>query len=166
MSAHVDVVALAAATDQTAGVSAKYGQRTRKGCFGEEEAEVERDPEWASQAYLGFRLASAAEDGKITIWDLMLRRAIATLDSHVAVVRGLDYSEHQATLLSSSRDKTFVIEETHTLDGMEGCAALEGTGECVLLGKGVVCCSWRREWGATRLEFDHSERVDARAASL
>ncbi len=39
-----------------------------------------------------FRLASGSEDGKIRIWDLAKRKSVATLDSHVSVVRGLDYS--------------------------------------------------------------------------
>lgn len=60
------------------------------------------------------RLASGSEDGKIRIWDLNKRKAIATLDSHVSVIRGLDYAAESNTLISGSRDKTVTIWDART----------------------------------------------------
>ncbi|KAI9695755.1 MAG: U3 small nucleolar RNA-associated protein 13 [Bogoriella megaspora] len=57
----------------------------------------------------GFRLASGGEDSKIRIWDLHKRKSVAKLDSHVSVVRGLDFSKEASALVSGSRDKTIMI---------------------------------------------------------
>ncbi|KAI4102318.1 MAG: hypothetical protein LQ339_004673 [Xanthoria mediterranea] len=56
-----------------------------------------------------FRLASGSEDGKIRIWELSKRKSIATLDSHVSVVRSFDFSANLDILVSASRDKTAII---------------------------------------------------------
>lgn len=61
-----------------------------------------------------FRLASGSEDGKIRIWDLSKRKSIATLDSHVSVVRAFDYSPLLHALVSASRDKTAIIWDAGT----------------------------------------------------
>jgi U3 small nucleolar RNA-associated protein 13 len=56
-----------------------------------------------------FHLASGGEDGKIRIWDLEKRKSVASLDSHVSVVRGLDFSAEQGALISGSRDRTVIV---------------------------------------------------------
>ncbi|KAL8701289.1 MAG: hypothetical protein Q9201_004989 [Fulgogasparrea decipioides] len=72
-----------------------------------------------------FRLASGSEDGKIRIWDLSKRKSIATLDSHVSVVRGLDYSSRLDVLVSASRDKTAVTWNGRTWDASRVIPILE-----------------------------------------
>ncbi len=61
-----------------------------------------------------FRLASGSEDGKIRIWHLSQRKSIATLESHVSVIRGLDFSNHHRILVSGGRDRTAVIWDAQT----------------------------------------------------
>lgn len=61
-----------------------------------------------------FRLASGSEDGKIRIWDLAKRKSVATLDSHVSVVRSLDYSAESHIFVSASRDKTAIAWDART----------------------------------------------------
>ncbi|KAI9739689.1 MAG: U3 small nucleolar RNA-associated protein 13 [Cirrosporium novae-zelandiae] len=56
-----------------------------------------------------FKLASGGEDGKIRIWDLNKRKSIATLDSHVSLVRSLEFSPEDDALVSASRDKTAIV---------------------------------------------------------
>ncbi|MCJ1276255.1 U3 small nucleolar RNA-associated protein 13 [Puttea exsequens] len=83
-----------------------------------------------------FRLASGSEDGRIKIWDLARRKAIASLDSHVSVVRGLDYAPEGSLLVSAGRDKTAIVWDARTwtakkvipvLEGVEAVGFVEGT---------------------------------------
>ena len=61
-----------------------------------------------------FYLASGSEDSRVRVWDLEKRTSIANLDSHVSVVRGIDYAEDLKLLVSVSRDKTLIIWDIHT----------------------------------------------------
>ncbi|KAL9617430.1 MAG: hypothetical protein Q9160_007787 [Pyrenula sp. 1 TL-2023] len=88
-----------------------------------------------------FRLASGSEDGKIRIWDLHKRTSIAVLDSHVSVVRALDFSPDQNTLLSSSRDKTIIIWDARTWKARKIIPVLEVIEAAGFLGAGTRCYS-------------------------
>ena len=57
----------------------------------------------------GFRIAVGYEDGQIRTWGLETRRSAGIFESHVSVVRALDYDPKSDTLLSASRDKTIIL---------------------------------------------------------
>ena len=60
----------------------------------------------------GWKLASGADDTRIRVWDLLKRSCIAVLESHVSVVRGLDWSDDGRVLASGSRDRVICLWDT------------------------------------------------------
>ncbi|KAF1996114.1 WD40 repeat-like protein [Amniculicola lignicola CBS 123094] len=104
-------------------VAEKNKKRKRRNPKQEEDASVELSTGGSS---LEYRLASGAEDGKIRIWNLHKRNSIAVLNSHVSVVRKLDFSKEQNTLVSGSRDKTLILWDAQTWKAKRTIAALEG----------------------------------------
>ncbi|KAI9818138.1 MAG: U3 small nucleolar RNA-associated protein 13 [Pycnora praestabilis] len=105
----------------------------------------------------GFRLASGGEDGKIRIWDLNARKSISVLDSHVSVVRGLDFSATEHVLVSASRDKTIIIWDAKRWDVTRVIPILEGVESVGFLRKGTLIFTGG-EKGKTRLWETHSGR--------
>lgn len=89
-------------------------------------------------ARTGFCLASGGEDGKIRIWDLSRRKSLAILDSHVSVVRGLDFSGAQGSLISASRDKTATIWDTRTWKTKMVVPALESLEAAGFINNGAL----------------------------
>ncbi|WEW61286.1 U3 small nucleolar RNA-associated protein 13 [Emydomyces testavorans] len=87
----------------------------------------------------GFRLASGSEDGKVRVWDLFKRRGIASLQSHVSVVRGLSFSASENTLLSASRDKTIITWDANTWDIKRITPVLESVEAAGFLFEGSIC---------------------------
>ncbi|KAK6334079.1 U3 small nucleolar RNA-associated protein 13 [Orbilia brochopaga] len=59
-----------------------------------------------------WRLASAADDTKVIVWNLFTRKAVKVLEGHNSVVRGLDWSADGSVLVSGGRDSVFIIWET------------------------------------------------------
>ena len=93
-------------------VKGKSKSNKRKQTFDESTADKRTRSETGSTSVLC--LASGGDDSKVRIWDLEKRDAIALLDSHVSVVRALDFSKEQGLLLSGSRDKTVITWDVKT----------------------------------------------------
>lgn len=87
-------------------------------------------------------LASGAEDGKIRVWNLIKKTKSATvLESHVSVVRSLDYSRQQNILLSASRDKTIITWDVQTWKPRTVIPALEVIESAGFVLNGRFCYS-------------------------
>ncbi|KAJ4370566.1 U3 small nucleolar RNA-associated protein 13 [Neocucurbitaria cava] len=104
--------------------------------------QAEAESEFAQgETQIQYRLASGAEDGKIRIWDLHKRKSIAVLDSHVSVVRSLQYSPQEKVLISGSRDKTLILWDSHRWKAQRTIAALEGIESAGFVADGQVVYS-------------------------
>lgn len=75
---------------------------------GKKGSKAAEDGDESNDATVHYRLASGSQDGKVKIWDLHKRKAIANLDSHVSDVQAIDYSPEQDTIVTASRDKTLI----------------------------------------------------------
>lgn len=108
-----------------------------------------------------FRLASGDEEGKIRVWDLNKRKCLSVLDSHVSVVRAIDYDSKNHVLVSGSRDKTIAIWDVRTwklkkivpvLESVESAGFLAG-GKLIYTGgeQGIIRL-WRTKSGKETTE--------------
>ncbi|KAF2142063.1 uncharacterized protein K452DRAFT_318377 [Aplosporella prunicola CBS 121167] len=100
----------------------KNGKNRRK----KTNSRPEEKPDDEGDTSLSYRLASGGEDGKIRIWDLHKRKSIAVLDSHVSVVRSIDFSVQENALVSGSRDKTVMVWDAQTWKVRSTIPVLEG----------------------------------------
>lgn len=64
---------------------------------------------WGRQGTNDWKLASGSDDCKVRVWDLVKSKCLAVLDSHVSVVRGLDFSADGQTLISGGRDRVINV---------------------------------------------------------
>ena len=122
------------------GVSAKHKHSSDSANNEAEEANLV-DYRRGDEYSITFRLASGGEDGKIRIWDLMKRKAIAMLDSHVSVVRSLCFSAEQNALLSASRDKTAILWDARSWKTRRVVPVLESIESVEFLKNGLYFCT-------------------------
>lgn len=97
---------------------------------------------------LGWRLATGADDTKIRVWDLVKSDCIAVLDSHVSVVRGLDWSVDGRTLVSGSRDKVVCLWDTRSWKLKGTIPVLEELEMVGFLAPGALTMQGGEEGGA------------------
>lgn len=97
-----------------------------------------------------FRLASGSEDGKIRIWDLSRRKSIASLESHVSAVRGLEFSPEKNVLASASRDKTVIVWDTYSWKSQRVIPVLEVMEAVTFVASGTIIATGG-EYGRLRL---------------
>ncbi|KAL4921281.1 small nucleolar ribonucleoprotein complex subunit [Aspergillus aurantiobrunneus] len=97
------------------------------------------DIDLSSNSTGAFRLASGSEEGKVRVWDLNKRKSIASLDSHVSVVRGLSYSPTENSLLSAGRDKTVIVWDMRTWKTRRIIPVLESAEAASFIAEGGLC---------------------------
>lgn len=128
--------------DQTEHNKKRKRRKERPGQVDSEPGKTEKS--------LEYRLASGAEDGKIRIWDLHKRKSTAILDSHVSVIRAIEFSPSQNMLVSGSRDKTLILWDSQKWKMKRTIAALEGIESAGFVAEGHIAYSGG-ENGAVRL---------------
>ncbi|KAE8340355.1 hypothetical protein BDV24DRAFT_175421 [Aspergillus arachidicola] len=135
--------------DSESKSSSKKGKSKRKSDDFDEDEDMEDVAPVASIG--GFRLASGSEEGKVRVWDLNKRKSIASLDSHVSVVRSLSYSPAENALLSAGRDKTVIVWDVRTfktrriipvLESVEAAAFVTDSGLALVGGENGVLRVW------------------------
>lgn len=108
---------------------------------------------------IGWRLASGGEDGKVKVWDLYRRTASATLESHVSVVRRIDYSPQENALLSASRDKTVMIWDCKTWKNRMTLPVYEETETAGFLANGMIIYTGGEEGSLKLWEMDTMREI-------
>lgn len=108
-------------------VAAKKSDDTPKGHKSRKSGDKSQQAEARDQnsVNVGFRLASGSQNGRVRIWDLNKRTAVAELDSHVSDVQAIDYSPTRQVLVTASRDKTIVWWDARTWKAQKVVPSLE-----------------------------------------
>ncbi|KAJ5725689.1 uncharacterized protein N7483_007046 [Penicillium malachiteum] len=115
------------------------------------DADEDMEDAGATETTAGFRLACGSDEGKVRVFDLHKRKAIASLDSHVSLVRSLSYSPSENALLSASRDKTVIIWDAKTwktrriipvLESVEAASFIADSSLCVIGGENTKLRVW------------------------
>ncbi|KAF7592883.1 U3 small nucleolar RNA-associated protein 13 [Aspergillus hancockii] len=128
--------------------SSKKSTSKRKSDDSHEDEDIE---DAASSSIGEFRLASGSEEGMVRVWDLNKRKSIASLESHVSVVRSLSYSPTEHALLSAGRDKTVIVWDVRTfktrriipvLESVEAAAFIADSGLCLVGGENGKLRVW------------------------
>ncbi|KAJ5655390.1 hypothetical protein N7507_007340 [Penicillium longicatenatum] len=122
----------------------KYSKKSKR-------KDEDEDMDDATDSTAGFRLACGSDEGKVKVFDLHKRKAIASLDSHVSLVRSLSFSPSENALLSASRDKTVIIWDARTwktrriipvLESVEAASFIAESGLCVIGGENGKLRVW------------------------
>ncbi|CEL02692.1 Putative WD40-repeat-containing subunit of the 18S rRNA processing complex [Aspergillus calidoustus] len=122
---------------ETDGKSSSKKNRSKR--KSEDEDEDMSDADTPASSLGAFRLASGSEDGKVRVWDLNKRKSIASLDSHVSVVRSLSYSSMENALLSAARDKTVIVWDMRTFKTRRIIPVLESAEAASFVAEGGLC---------------------------
>ena len=101
-------------------------RKRRRGNIDKQGEDMDVDEAKGDTTAAALHLASGGEDGKLRIWNLVKRKPIATLDSHVSIIRAIDFSAEKDLLLTGSRDKTVVVWDARTLKVDKVIPILEG----------------------------------------
>ncbi|PWY93658.1 small nucleolar ribonucleo protein complex subunit [Aspergillus sclerotioniger CBS 115572] len=121
----------------------------------------------AADSIGAFRLASGDEEGMVRVWDLNKRKPIASLESHVSVVRSLSYSPTENALLSAGRDKTVIVWDVRTfktrrvipvLESVEAASFVADSGLCLVGGENGRLRVWDCNRGG---EVTHEQEAAA-----
>ncbi|KAJ5542499.1 hypothetical protein N7535_004921 [Penicillium sp. DV-2018c] len=135
----------------TADNEAKSASKKNKSKRQAADADEDMEDSTPAGSTAGFRLASGSEDGKMRVWDLHKRKSIASLESHVSLVRSLSFSPSENALISASRDKTVIVWDARTwktrriipvLESVEAATFIADSGLCVIGGENGKLRVW------------------------
>ncbi|KAL4906515.1 hypothetical protein BDW74DRAFT_133796 [Aspergillus multicolor] len=118
------------------GKSSSKKKSKLKAAGDEDDEMMDLDP---ASSIGAFRLASGSEEGKVRLWDLNKKKSIASLDSHVSVVRSLSYSLTENALLSAGRDKTVIVWDMRTFKNRRIIPVLETAEAASFVAEGGLC---------------------------
>ena len=124
-------------TEGAESISDKKKKKARRKSKSQDDVEMELEHVDDNMATSYLCLASGSEEGKIRIWGLVQRKAISTLESHVSVVRCLQYSPRVGALISASRDKTVILWDVPSWKVRRVIPVLEGVESAGFLNDGA-----------------------------